>query len=284
MNPGVYFDMDRQAYEELPAYNQTILKKWEELGSVPRDFKYWLGTYKDDKPSDAKVLGNALDCLMFDLKRFEMAYALAPQLDRRTKQGKSDWLKFCHDSAGKAILTADQGNTAMFMASELMVAECSRDIFKHCKKAVLLADVYGFPCKGEIDLWDGNRTEHIWDLKALKDVSPAGFSKAFFDYGYDIQAAMYLALANQLGFVKTVFNFVCVKNVPPYSVQVYSLSPRTEPDHEEILIDAGRRIEIALIDLDRRMKSDDWSNNQDWKLVEIPHWRLAKARFGGMEV
>lgn len=283
MNPGIYFDLDRAAYEAIPGFNQTVLKKWMELGFVPGDFLWWREHKDEEKPSDAVVLGSALDCLMLDAERFKIAYALAPHVDRRTTKGKAEWLEFCQQSQGKAILTADQGNTAMFMASELMTAPASRDIFKTCKKAVLIADLFGYPCKGEIDLWDG-RTEHIWDLKQLKDVSPSGFARAFFEYGYEIQATMYLLLAQALGVDKSVFNFVCVKNTAPYSVQVYSFSPNCDPDHHELFIDSETRIEIALMELDGRMKSDNWANNQDWQLIEIPQWRLNRIRTSGVAV
>ena len=58
--PGIYLDVTRDAYDSIPAYSATVIKKWMRLGSVPEDFGYWLKTRWNEEPGEAKILGSAL--------------------------------------------------------------------------------------------------------------------------------------------------------------------------------------------------------------------------------
>jgi hypothetical protein len=58
----------------------------------------------------------------------------------------------------------------------------------------------------------------IVDLKTCIDASPAGFAKAVANFGYQIQAAHYLA-----GTMAKRFIFVAVEKTAPYAIGVYEL-------------------------------------------------------------
>lgn len=278
MNPGVYLDMDRAQYDLLPYHNQSRLKKWMELGDLPSEFKYWQDHRHEEEDRECLLIGSALDCLLLESAgQFKERFSVAPRCDRRTKQGKVDWEEFSESVNGRAVLTKDQNETVTAMYLKLKDSLSVADVFQNCKKAVLIANIFGFDSKGEVDLWE-ERSEHIWDLKAIRDVSPQGFSKAFFDFGYNIQATFYLSLARALGLDKLVFNFVCVKNKAPYTVKVHSFAPFDNDDHGAIYAATCKEIEESIRELDRRIKSNDFEDDHDWRLIDIPTWRLPTWR------
>lgn len=277
MNPGVYYDMSRTEYQLIPRHNQTTLKRWLSLGDIPSEFAYWRDSQHDDE-KDCFLVGQALDCLLLEPDKYNDRFAVGPVGNRQTKAGKEAWADFLKISCNHQILTASQGHLVSKMADALKNSQKVSDVFKHCQKAVLIADLFGFPCKGEVDLWDGGKkTEHIWDVKQLKDVSRKGFKKAFIEWGYDIQATFYLSLAMSLGFEKTIFSFICVKNSPPYTVRVHSFEPKTKPRHDLLYNICLSEIQTSLEELDRRIKSDDFKDDDDWESIDIPEWRLRTA-------
>ena len=107
----------------------------------------------------------------------------------------------------------------------------------------------------------------------------AGVLKSFFNFGYHIQACFYLTLARALKFDKQVFNFITVKNDSPYTVKVHSFAPFDNPDHQIIFDATVRQISDALDELDRRIKANDFTDDQDWRLIDIPSWKLRQANF-----
>jgi PDDEXK-like domain of unknown function (DUF3799) len=274
MNPGVYPEMPRSEYDKILRHNQSTLKKWMELGSIPSEFAHWRSQKQKEK-KECFLIGDAFDCTLLNPVEFDKRFAIAPKCDRRFIAGKEIWKQFESTVNGRSILTDDQANLVSEMALSIYQSKSVSDIFQYCKKAVLIGDLFGFPCKAEIDLWDGgNKTEHIWDVKQLKDVSRKGFKQAFVDYGYDIQATFYLSLAMSLGFEKTVFSFICVKNSPPYTVRVHSFQPKEKPRHDLLYNICLSEIQAALEELDRRIKSNDFNDDDDWESIEIPEWRL----------
>ena len=294
MNPGVYLGMDRAQYDAIPHYNQSILKRWMELSDLPSEFKYWQDHRHEEQLSESLLVGGALDCSLLELSAFDDRYCVvsvdapkqptkaqinAKKPSEETVHAIKYWRGFEMVSKGKIRLTWDQMVCVRSMNVSILNNESTSDVFKNCKKAVLSCALFGFDCKVEVDLWE-EKTEHEWDLKALKDVSPKGFSKAFFDFGYNIQATFYLSLARALEFDKRVFNFICVKNKEPYTVKVHSFAPFDNPEHQTIFHATVLQIQNAIQELDRRIKANSWEDDQDWRMIDIPAWRLRQAQMG----
>ena len=88
--PGIHAGVSREAYDRIPALSATVLKKWLSLGEIPSEFAYWMRTRWEETPSEAMLLGSALDCQLLD-GDFLNRFAVAPALDRRTTAGKAQW-------------------------------------------------------------------------------------------------------------------------------------------------------------------------------------------------
>ena len=201
MDAKIKLAVSRAEYDALPYWNQSLVKRWLELGSVPSKFKFWYDHRQEEKLTESCLLGLALDCLMIEPDQFENRFVVVPKCDRRTKEGKEAWRQFENYSKDRQLLTFDQNLIVWNMEEALQEHVSTADVFTNCKKAVITADMFGFPCKGEIDLWE-DKTAHIWDLKALQDVSQEGFVSALAKFRYYIQATFYLELARAAGVPK----------------------------------------------------------------------------------
>lgn len=274
--PGIHFGMSREEYDAIPAFSQTALKKWMALSEIPSEFKFWLDNRDSEPQSEALLLGSALDCLLLEPDDFDDKFVVAPEgINRRTKEGKDAWQKIV--DSGKTILTHDQSASVASMARALKSNESTRDVFHYCKKAVICAEIEGFPCKGEIDLFNPN-TEHLPDLKTCRDVAPSAFAKSAADLGYDIQAEFYRALARANGIEKNVFDWVCVRNSEPWTVAVYTFSPLESDDDAYVADAAMRRIIDAMQSLARQIESGSFEDCADWRRIKWPSWHVANAR------
>jgi PDDEXK-like uncharacterized protein DUF3799 len=281
MEPGIHFDVPRSDYDRIPALSGTVLKKWISLGDLPSEFAYWMETRWEEPPSEAMLLGSALDCQKLD-GDFSKKFAVAPAVDRRTTAGKAQWSAFVSANKGKTVLTAAQAEKVEAMSTSMSKASALDGVFENCRKTVLCGELWGYPCKAEIDLFTPN-SEHLLDLKTARDVSARWFSKAFLDLGYDCQASFYLALAQACGLKKRTFDFIAVKNEAPWTCKVHAFDI-DDPDHR-ILFDAcSLKLARAAGSITTRLERNNFTDSQDWELLQLPDWALQQAKMETLHI
>jgi PDDEXK-like domain of unknown function (DUF3799) len=203
-------------------------------------------------------------------------FAVAPALDRRTTAGKAQWSAFVGANKGKTVLTAAQAEKLEAMALSLNTSPSLDGVFDNCKKTVLCGELWGFPCKAEIDLYMA-ASIHLLDLKTARDVSSYWFAKAFLDLGYDCQATFYLSLAQACALKKTIFDFLAVKNEAPWTCKVHSFN--SETIEHRIVFDACLvKLARAANEIVRRLQTNNFTDSQDWELLQLPEWALHQAK------
>jgi PDDEXK-like domain of unknown function (DUF3799) len=279
--PGIYPALERSVYDRIPALSCTALKKWLSLGEIPSEFAYWMKNRWQEPPTEAFLIGSALDCQLLD-KDYSSRFAVAPKVDKRTNAGKAQWAAFESKNAGKTILTQEQGELVQQMAYSLLQAESLQGVFEYCQKTCVCAELFGFPCKAENDLFNP-LTTHILDLKSCRDVSPKWFAKAFLDFGYAEQATFYLAMAQAAGLEKKIFDFIAVKKEPPWTVKVYSFAPWDYEDHWTLYDACLVRLARAAGGLVTRLEHNAWRDDQDWEPIRIPEYTIRQAKLESLQ-
>jgi len=258
MKPGIY-QLTRQEYRDIPAHNQSTLKKWGELGlgKSPAYFAWWRAS-EPEPPSDAMVLGSALDCYLIDgQEAFDENYVI---WEGGTRRGK-EWDAFKEKSVDYTILTETQYEQVYGMAREVR-AKDEDGIFTNMKKAVLVGELCGELCKAEADLF-ADQCPIIGDLKVTSDTNIEAFYKKCKDLGYFIQSAFYLDLASVLGQPVKQFRWICVEPEYPHHNCTFYL-PIDSPE-----IDWGRRQYRELLSsYSAQLKSGAWPNNTEPKLLQ----------------
>lgn len=92
--------MSNADYRKSCGISSTELKK---IAKSPAHYKHWKENPTEDTP--ALLFGRACHKYMLEKEAFFDEFAVAPSIDRRTKEGKAEWSLFLDTNEGKDIIT-----------------------------------------------------------------------------------------------------------------------------------------------------------------------------------
>jgi hypothetical protein len=229
--------------------------------------------------TDAMILGSAYHCLSLTPDRFDDKFAVAPKVDRRTKDGKATWEGFVSVNRGKTILDESDAKRAVAMSEATIKHPDAAEILTLGNPEVALFWINkktGLKCKGKID-W--MRDDHVMvELKKTSDASYYDFQKKINDYRYHVQAAFYLDGYYEIsGKYITDFYFLAQEDQAPYATAIYKIGPKS--------LDAGRREYEAnlqrIIDYELLPEEDKWSGYPRGAItIEMPFWAMQRTAQG----
>jgi hypothetical protein len=285
----------RNEYEDVPALSYSLIKKWLELESVPTEFRWYLTDRWTQVKTEALILGDALDCWMLHgPESFSEKFACVPedaprrptQIQRHAKNPSSStlhqigyWDDFARINAGKVILEKEQMFVVEQMAKNLNCSKATEAgrLFQECKKttAINLELFGGAPWKSEFDLWNAN-TDTMCDLKIARDVSAPVFGRDFVQWGYAVQACVYLSMAQTFGFDKKVFALVAVKREPPYTVKVHRFNLDNHA-HAALFKSVSALIASSVARL-LEAAENDFADDGEWVDLQLPDWAVRASQ------
>jgi len=192
----------------------------------------WKWRYHPRKmePTSAMQWGSLVDCLATTPELLAESVAVSPYDTYRTKEAR-DWRDA--QLAAKLILATKDDIELAKQAAKMLTETCkaSADIFAKSKSQVIIAGrVLDVKVKGLVDLAPEGE-DFLADLKTVSDFSAEGFAKAVSNFGYHVQAGIYLNLWNAMfpNDQRTRFKFVWQESEAPFETCVSELSP---PDIE----------------------------------------------------
>lgn len=253
------FQVEADHYHAGPGLSSTGVKK---LLVSPAHFM------TQTVPTDAMRFGTALHMAVLEPERFAQLYACAPNVDRRTKEGKAEYQEFLDNIPEEAcILTAPEWKDLAGMVRAMGGSAVVRGLlqgsvrevaaYKQCRETGVLkkamADI----------LADGV----IADVKTCLDATPEEFTKTIFNYGYHISAAWYLEVFSEaLGVQLDTFMWIAIEKKPPYGLRVYVADKR--------MLDLGRKECLNAVEIYREcQKSGVWPAYPDEvTLIDLPEW------------
>lgn len=229
--------IDETTYRSHPAISRSELWK---MNDSPEKFRFC----KDhpEPASPALIFGQAVHALLLQPETFESEFAVAPAVDRRTKEGKAIYSEFVAHSIGRHVLTQEDYSAARAMVeaahnvplvSQLLAGEKEVSYFWKDEDT-------GIDCKARLDCTtDLGGSLFIIDYKTTEDASNDAFMRSVLKYGYDFQGAMYSeAVKKGAGIEPAGFILIAQEKKPPYSVNIFVLA-------EELLLhgyDTFRRL------------------------------------------
>lgn len=214
-------------------------------------YKYVSGLAPKEEPTPAMNLGNAVHTLVLEESKFEDEFLVMPNVDRRTKAGKELYDDFLNTGKGKTILTNDQFEQALEMATSVINNPNSANLFKDClveKSIYFTHKATNIQLKSRPDAMSGSI---IIDLKTTADASKNAFRYSADKFGYFTQAVMAKLALESIGQHMDEFVFVPVEKSAPYCVAVYTVSHDT-------LFDEAQDFEVLMTNLARCMESNVW--------------------------
>lgn len=238
--------------------------------------KYIAKTAPERSDTSALLFGRLIHTLALEGEAVMLArFAVAPEgIDRRTKQGKEDWLSFCADSAGRQIVKQEDVDLAWEMTKSIRAKPSAVQLLERGGPEITFRHQLPFyAVQARIDWWDeahpaGPMCVNLKSVETLED-----FDKQYANYHYYRgDAFQRLVVAKVLGvepFVPQMVNLVVEKSAP------YECEVRV-PDAEALEVGA-RECMQRLTTLARCYESGVWPGASDApRGISLPAW-MTKA-------
>ena len=242
-------------YEDIPAVNKSTL--WEMRKSPLHYWHLMHDTPKED--TAAMKFGRAVHAYLLTPDKFDDDYVVAPDVDRRTKEGKAIWAELME--SGKEIVSAADMETMKAMREEFCTVPY---VFGRTEAAFVWTDSEtGIECKGRIDAMTN---DYIFDYKTTTNAATDAFMREAIRYGYDLQAAMYMEAARANGYKPKGFIFIAQEKNAPYLINVLHAG--------DAFLDRGAWIMRDLLKKYKQCRdSDTWPGYGENELI-LPEWEV----------
>lgn len=215
--------MEFDGYRAIPAVNWSLLRLY---GHSPAHYRL-AADAPPTPPTPACLLGQAVHALTLEgPAAYRDRFAVAPQCDRRTREGKQLWQEFQDQAAGRAVLTADQAAAVLGMAEAISRSRTASKILARCtvRESVItwMDPATGTPCKARPDAVDP-ASGLLVDLKSTSDATLEAVRRDVGNRLYFAQLAFYrrgiAATDHPAGPAVLLF----VESSPPHGVRVVAL-------------------------------------------------------------
>lgn len=252
--PGVHI-MDEATYHGDPAPAPSLSSTLARLILAKSPLHAWTAhprlnpqwepvekkTFDIGRAAHRAVLGRGADFVAYPPE------LLASNGAASTKEAKA-WAEE-QRAEGRTVLKSDEvdqiGDMADAVQRQLAAMGIKLDPAR--SEMVALAEIDGVWCRAMIDNAPADPRLPLYDLKTTTDASPEALAKTIASYGYDVQAAHYLAVWKAATGEDRKFRIIFVEKEAPYGVSVAELyrKPGDEADwfdHAAALARDARRI------------------------------------------
>lgn len=269
---GLVLGLSNADYHALPSVSSSMLK------TILRSPAHYRAAYLEDaprkEPSASMILGSLTHTMFLEPEQYGSEYIVAPDCDRRTKEGKAVYSAFQDAADGLTIITAEQLQTAQAMANAL----CGHIIHEamtggHAEASIFWTDDNtGLACRirpdyhiPPCDTWPSGL---IIDVKTTDDARPEAFARTCVNFGYDLSAAMYCdGFQQHYGTTEPpLFLLLVVERDAPHAVACYECSP-------EMLDKGNEKYRKAMQLLADSTASGEWpAYDEGIQLLNLPKW------------
>ena len=263
---GIQTNMSDADYFAHSAINCSGLKLIAQ--KTPLHFKYQQTAPRVE--TKALILGSAIHCATLEPTEYRERYIVAPQIDKRTKEGKAAFSEL--EASGKIVLSHDDDELIYSVSQAVRNHKtASRLLTNGNAEVAVFGDIDGLKVKCKCDYLRENVA--IIDLKTTEDASQKGFMKSVLNYGYHQQAAFYMDVMKSIGSPIEAFVFVVVEKSAPYAVGIYEL--------DNAYIEMGRVLNQRAMDTYREcLETGNWYGySNDIELLSPPSWAIKQAEY-----
>ncbi len=248
-------------YDELPGIRASWLKALR--SQTPAHLLARM--HGQGESHDALRFGRAFHAALLQPSVFA-SWAVAPEVDRRTREGKARWEEFITAVRGLDYITAGESEMLEAMRQSFAASGISRllEMCEH-REVVMTGEIAGQPCKCRIDACSESEAILI-DIKTAISAAPRQFGRAAAEYGYPLQMAFYRELMRQNGIDCGAVILVAVEKTRPHCVAAYRIQ---EADLDRVALEipelVGRFAECV--------STGAWPGYEDRIIdIELPDW------------
>jgi hypothetical protein len=252
MEPGIYPNISHSEYHAMKdVVSNSYLQR---LNACPAAAKVPM------VETPALTFGRAFHSFVLDGEEsFKRDFAVLPDMDRRTKEGKAAYALFCEESGDKTIIDAENMETSEAMYSALATHPIAAKLLLEGRSEMSVFwtdEETGLSCKCRPDRIPDGDHGVILDLKTVRSAEIHAFTSACMSYGYAREAGIYIEGLNAVSSSKVdAFVFICIEKDAPYRVEVYTM--------EDLFIEYGKKEFHRLIGIEAACRESGF-----W-----PHWK-----------
>lgn len=207
--------------KEYRAHHAISSSRLWKISESPEKFKYELDN--PSEPAEALIFGQAFHRFFLAPEAFGGEFAVAPNVDRRTKAGKAEYAEFMENCCGKTVITEEACKKIIAMSDKLKSNNYVQKLLSgECGKPYFWTDApTGEACKCRVDI-----INKIGEIPLLADIKTAAsadtdkFMRNALKYGYHVQAAMCCEGAKANTGIAHGFVFIVIEKEPPYAVNI----------------------------------------------------------------
>lgn len=255
--------ISNKEYRSLDAVSRSDLM---ELRKSPKHFRFKSDSNIADD-SKALIFGSLVHKLVLEPDTFDDEFAIAPNVDRRTKAGKDEYERFIQTVGDKMIVSLDDFHTASVMAKVVEShPEASRLLYEgkpeYETSYTWLDSETGIVCKIRPDCvneLDGQT--YIIDYKTTDSCDYRSFYHSCKKYGYQLQTGMYISGMFEQDYSDYKFIFIAQEKAEPYAVRIF----KCDDSFTEFGIDEFREL---LNTLRICQDNNDWHGYEEATLTE----------------
>ena len=211
-------NLTRAEYDQEDALSFTGLK---ELLKSPAHYQHFRTAQREE--TKALIIGAATHSAVLTPDLFKDAYAMAPECDRRTKEGKAVWeAAQAALKPGQRVLGFDDYQHVMNLADAVTkLWNPGPDAWN--ETPLFGTTEHGTPLKGIPDCISADGW--IWDLKTTSEsIDERGALRTILNYKYHVQAAHYIRLAQCHRADILGHRIILVEKDAPHSDAMYEIA------------------------------------------------------------
>lgn len=210
--------MTEKEYRQHPAISRSEL--WH-IRESPQKFKY----YKENptEPTPSLLFGQVFHKILLEPGTFDEEFVVAPEVNRRTKEGKQILANFVSEHENQTIIPVEMCAQAKEMCEAVKEEPLAAKLLNGATEVPFFwtDEMTGESCKCRVDVLNTAYSQPIIvDVKTTADASTESFIRSAINYGYDFQAAMYSEGVEKNIGKKPLFVFIAVEKDPPFSVNI----------------------------------------------------------------
>jgi exodeoxyribonuclease VIII len=229
LKKGKFDNISLKEYHALPGWSKTRL---DLIHRSPAHMVYAMENPKDSTP--AMAFGSALHCAVLTPAIYHEQYAIAPECDKRTKDGKNIFAEFEEKNHGKDIISAIQAGQIEQMKQAIFAHPLASQLLQNgeAEQSFFWIDkTTGLQCKARPDYL--RYDEICIDLKTTEDATFKAFQRSFYNYRYHVQGAFFIDGIFQATQMQcSDFVIIAIEKEPPFGIMVYRF--------DDLSIDTGR--------------------------------------------
>ena len=210
--------MTEKEYRNHPYVSRSELWKIRES---PEKFKWHKENPSESTP--ALIFGQFIHAMILTPDEVWEQFVLAPDVDRRTKEGKKAYAEFIENVGEKTPISLEMAADAVNMSEAIKKNDLARKLLSGQPEVPLfwVDEMTNEGCKCRLDsfLKKGDKLIVI-DYKTTENAETEAFMKSAMQYGYDFQAAMYSEGVKANYHVDPIFVFVAQEKKPPYAINI----------------------------------------------------------------